>query len=476
MKINYAAGVKWDALPYLYGRGLDVGCGDFKVFPHAIGVDVKAGAGVNVIGDATKLDELFARHMQDFVFASFLLSLIKDWRDALYQLWGMVREGGHLILYDELDPNEVRHQLTRDLFGFALVEHWAEKGQFFSVYRKAPHNEFNYPAMEIREKRAAVVRPGGIGDVLWGASVCAHLKNEGYHVTLYTDHCSVDVVAHDPNIDRIIPINRAYFEWEDFRLWMSNEARKYPRFVNLVGTVDSDMLGDPKMWTYYLPDEARRWRFDKNYLEYTHRAAGVPLEPRLRFHPTMEEWAWFEAYRSGFDVGPLAVLVPCGSRRHKLYPHAPRLAGMLAADGFNVVVLGDLHELKFPHHPRICVEGNRRSIRKALTIAKGSNLVIGAETGILNAVAFEYMPKVVLLSHSSHENLTRDWRNTAAVAGFVPCYPCHRMHKDDMAFCSPVDSDVGRVAACQAAISPEAVIAAIQRAGEGNGTSQRSAA
>ena len=54
--------------------------------------------------------------------------------------------------------------------------------------------------------------------------------------------------------------------------------------------------------------------------------------------------------------------------------------------------------------------------------------MIGPETGVLNAVAFEPMAKVMLLSHSSVENLTKHWVNTESLHANVPCFPCHRLH------------------------------------------------
>ena len=46
----------------------------------------------------------------------------------------------------------------------------------------------------------------------------------------------------------------------------------------------------------------------------------------------------------------------------------------------------------------------------------------------MNAVAMEPMPKIVFLSHSSHENLTRDWANTYALySEKTPCQPCHKL-------------------------------------------------
>ena len=38
-KLDEAAKIRWELVPYMAGRALDLGCGAFKVFPHFIGVD-----------------------------------------------------------------------------------------------------------------------------------------------------------------------------------------------------------------------------------------------------------------------------------------------------------------------------------------------------------------------------------------------------------------------------------------------------
>jgi hypothetical protein len=83
-------------------------------------------------------------------------------------------------------------------------------------------------------------------------------------------------------------------------------------------------------------------------------------------------------------------------------------------------------------------------------------------------VAFDSMAKIVFLSHSSEENLTRDWANTEALhSTTTPCYPCHRMHLNHD-FC-PQDQETG-AAMCQADLSAAVVWDAVQRAYVGWGT------
>jgi hypothetical protein len=57
--------------------------------------------------------------------------------------------------------------------------------------------------------------------------------------------------------------------------------------------------------------------------------------------------------------------------------------------------------------------------------------VIGTETGVLNALGMHAVPKIITLSHSSHEMLTKHWLNTTVLtAQNVKCHPCRMMHYD----------------------------------------------
>jgi hypothetical protein len=75
-----------------------------------------------------------------------------------------------------------------------------------------------------------------------------------------------------------------------------------------------------------------------------------------------------------------------------------------------------------------------------------------------------------MLSHSTVENLTRDWKNTTSISApydaNVPIcnnVACHRLHFSDE-FC-PTDPETG-AAACATSIDPAIVFAAIKGAYE----------
>ena len=101
--------------------------------------------------------------------------------------------------------------------------------------------------------------------------------------------------------------------------------------------------------------------------------------------------------------------------------------------------------------------------------------MIGPETGVMNGGAALGIPKIVFLSHSTHENLTRDWTNVHAIASVNTSCPgrgenavpaCHQMHYDwsrCKQFREPGHPQDG-TAQCQADIDGDAAWAVIRAA------------
>jgi hypothetical protein len=79
------------------------------------------------------------------------------------------------------------------------------------------------------------------------------------------------------------------------------------------------------------------------------------------------------------------------------------------------------------------------------------------------SVAMEAMPKIMLLSHASPENITKHWVNTTtlhAAPAVVDCWPCHQLH-DSPATCRKAEGF--EAAACIADISHEVVFQHVKR-------------
>jgi predicted SAM-dependent methyltransferase len=105
---NESAKVRWELVPYMSGRVLDLGCGPFKTFPHFIGVD--NGHHDSAFGWQNKADvvvetceklDLFGSNSVDMVFSSHLLEHIaEDNVPATLREWcRVIKHGGHLIIY-----------------------------------------------------------------------------------------------------------------------------------------------------------------------------------------------------------------------------------------------------------------------------------------------------------------------------------------------------------------------------------------
>jgi hypothetical protein len=93
-----------------------------------------------------------------------------------------------------------------------------------------------------------------------------------------------------------------------------------------------------------------------------------------------------------------------------------------------------------------------------LSLALTADLVVTPDTGTAWAVAFEPMPKIVMVSHASAENITKHWVNTTTLQADqnrVPCFPCHRLHNDPS---TCVSNKEGNGAACISDISVDRLV------------------
>jgi len=489
---NEAQKVRYDIVPYLGTTCLDIGCGPRKVFSFFMGLDSEKDRALfgiefpekdHIVGDCTRI-LIFADGAFDLVFSSHTLEHIEDFRAALAEWWRLVRPGGHLIVYlphrdlyprigtDGANPDHKHDFAPEDIVeamrgvapDFTLVVNETRdqlrEYSFLQVYRREALGAGQRDAPELPAKRAAVVRLGAYGDALWASSLLPHLKNQGYHVTVYTEKAGREILAADPHIDRIIELPHQLFDDTELILYFVWEARKYGRWINTTGAVETRLLPHPNEPAYYWSHDVRRRMMNGNYLEALHDVAGLPHEFHQQFYPTIEEREWAIEERERLN-GPLVVVAPTGSGLPKTWPHVQRFMELMADEGIHTIVLGEIRqELKAPPgygH----VAGKALPIRQALALAQVADVVVGTESAVVNGVAMEENLKIVLLSHSSVENLTKHWRNTmSAEPTGLACYPCHRLHRA-FEFC--VQDPVTKFSACQAAARAEEIAKIVTR-------------
>lgn len=466
------ADVKWGLVPFTRGMGLEVGCGPHKAFPHFIGVDRLPNT--RLYGSPVQPDAVvksvaslpgFTSSAWDFVFAPCHPEGNDEW--GAPEWWRLLKTGGHLCVYS---PVSIEKGMAEDVKGWDMVVDEPVGEWRFQVFKKLGASEYAKPVYSCRKpkptKTCAVVRLGAFGDLVQASSVLPGLKADGWHVTLYTAPRGFEVVQHDPNIDAFViqdPDQVPISELGAFWGWLKT---KHQRFINLSETVEGNLLATPDRSVHGWPHELRHALLDVNYLEVVHAVAGVSFPPKQKFYATDMEKAWARKERQKIGGSPVIMWTLSGSSIHKAWPHLDDVVARILTHqpDARIVLVGDeaskLLERGWELEPRVARRSGEWTIRQTLAFIDQADLLVGPETGVMNAAGLHRVPKIVTLSHSSPENLTKHWVNcTSLTPKATACYPCHQLHYG-REFC-PADEATG-AAKCQADISADVMWEAVR--------------
>lgn len=339
---------------------------------------------------------------------------------------------------------------------------------------------------------AGIARMGGVGDNLIAASPLPLLKRMGYMTEVISSDPNHVVYLNNPFIDKLtikkgnnkdlihggLPQNDLW-AWQQ---WFASRAEEYDLFVHASHSCEGRHAVFKQMTAFWWPEKLRRKVLGGSYLETLHDLAEVPYKFGPLFFPTAEEYA--AAFLAKQKIGERFILwVLSGTRVDKVYPYAtmavPRILKELGAP---VVVMGGPSEKEHAmanairdavqltnsgrdnFHIAVPPIGSSEGswpLRTSLTFALCADLVVTPDTGTAWAVAFEQMPKIVMVSHASAENITKHWVNTTTLHADpkrVPCWPCHRLH-DTPETC--VENKEKNGAACISDISVERLVQAV---------------
>ena len=302
------------------------------------------------------------------------------------------------------------------------------------------------------EKTACVVRYGGFGDMLQVASILPLLKEQGYRVCVNVTERGEDICKSDPSIDEIlvqrtdqISIDRLTEYWEKL-------SPCFDKFVQLSESIEGSLLlvgdrieklngvktkvpGNPNF--YSLTKEEVHEMCNINYMERIHDIAGVPYVFNPRFFSTKEEKDWAKKARKRIKSRHVILWALSGSSVHKVYPWTDTVISKVLSlrNDVSFVTIGDelckLLESGWENEKRVITKSGEWGIRNTLSFLPHCSIVIGPETGVLNAASSLDSHKIVLLSHSSKENLSKHWKNTTSLEPDYYdnfCFPCHKMH------------------------------------------------
>lgn len=450
--------VRFDLVQHTHGTVLELGRGRAKAFPQFI--SVRERADVPELGAPQLAIEVESfEDLADLHGDAFDAALVFD-VETTPKLWAelgrVVKSGGNVTVA----------QLDGSLAFYELGD------------RPVPLPD---PRVKAPGKSACVVRYGGIGDGLQAAAVFDTLKADGHRITVMCDRTTHDVLRCDPRVDDWLVQEKDQVPNPWLGAYWAHIDKRFDRFVNLSGLVEETLLAIPGRTLHRLPHDVRHALCNRNYLEFMAAANELPFAPEHRFFPSAEELGRVrelkamadEVVNPGWVIGQswnhafLVVWSLSGSGPNKVYPHMDAVIARLLVETPNAVVflVGDdasrILQVGWEEEPRVLSLAGELTVRETLALAQRADLVVGPETGVLNAVAFEHNAKIVFLSHSSEENLTKHWINTASLHGDVPCYPCHRIHNDFSSCREHVES---RTAACMAGIDPAVVWGRVSKA------------
>ena len=256
------------------------------------------------------------------------------------------------------------------------------------------------------------------------------LKKDGHHVTLNCNQRTFDVLKHNPNIDKFI-LNTKDMKIPDLNEYWKELGKGFDESINLSGSIEERLLRKEGSESFYWPHHKRHNACNLNYVEITLRDGGHEgSDPKTELHFTplehQEAKKWKKKYKDYFTI----LWSLSGSSFHKTYPYAEYVAMALMKKYPDILIatVGDeiCGLLEWRHERTKCYSGNW-SIRKSFIMTKYVDCVVGTETGVLNAASAFDTPKVIMLSHSSEENLTKHWDNCTNLGANVECRPCHRL-------------------------------------------------
>ncbi len=449
--------IKYLLPKYTRGRGLEIGCGMEKAFPHFIGLDNGHHFGQGAADLICNADDLslFADRSVDFVFSSHVLEHMESVGETLNEWGRVIRPGGYLCLYvpsanlypkcgeyganpdhkHDFYPGDIEKELNTSAYSWMIVES-EERGEgdeysLFIVAQKG-YGKVVKPS----GKSACVVRFGAFGDMLQAALVFPRLKEQGYHVTVMTTAVGEQILRDDPFVDDFYILDRDQVPNLELGAFWAVQKTRFDKWVQLSESIEGTLLALPGRPNHGWPHSARKMAMKLNYHEWTAALAEVPFSPCQLFYPDSSE---VESARQRLSGGFNIVWALAGSSFHKFTPFLdPVIARiLLEMPEATIYLVGDefckVLEQGWEEEERVVRLSGEISIRETLAMAQAANLVIGPETGVLNSVAFtESVSKILMMSHSSVNNLAKHFiKCQALVPVDTPCYPCHRLHYSD---------------------------------------------
>jgi|GEM_PF-197063 len=407
-------------LPFCDGKGLDVGCGDNKICPQAIGIDLTDPT-ADVKADAIQLP--FENESMDYVFSSHCLEDLQDTGAALAQWMRVLKTGGNLVLYlphrnfyprvgkpganphhkHDLDPNTVLAALSQTSdYEILHLDESGTAGQhsFALVVRKLPRKTFT--------NHVLVEHDAVVGDIMCIEPAIRALKNklgDQTAITLRVTH--PDLFRNHPCVNRIehtrFPYRFTGYQQHLKLDWHRTEQNASMHLVERSASqIGVSLEGIDKRPMIYL-DQWDNIMLDKFHLP----AAGPKIAIAAGVRWPSRSWAsrkWVELVRR-LEKQFNARIIQLGSAEDEFF-------GL----GLNLI--------------------DQTTPREAAAVLSKCDLAICVDNGLAHLAAAVQTPRVVLFGPVSPELRMHSGPGTSVIAHASDCRGCfHSMLNHDVNIC-----------------------------------------
>ena len=442
-------------MAYLLGRGLSFGVGD-DLFPRVATAQGKFSLNIDILPNpkVTVCDgrfDIFADETFDHVVVGPNLGAAPNPTAVVRQITTKLRMGGHLVLYlkKNVQPGPHLHFQFDDSAPMALiapagawrVKEYLTRGDdiLLVVEEESAGTKGTIVPMKPKAaKRACICRYGALGDMVMITPLIKALHDDGYEVTMNITPYAAPVLDHNPYVSNVIFQEREAIPNKDLGPYWKEWAEEYDRYINLSESIEGKLLKVEGRRDYFTSQEYREATCGGvNYYDQTMRLGRYPdrigTRGELFFSPAERKEA--EAFRKEHKGKFIIGWGMNGSSHHKMYPLMPPVLDEWLVTRTDVVVvcLGGPEAIRHEFdHPQVVRTAGQWSLRRSIAfIALVADAVIGPESMVMNVAACYDKPKIVFLSHSDTDNLTKYWTNTVVLTpdrAIAPCYPCHQLH------------------------------------------------
>ena len=443
--------IRYRSVGYMVGRGLGWGCGVDELYPkqasdlgkYLVNVDMVRHAALSVCDDQLGI---FADKGFDYAVVGERLGWVPDPKAKLKEIIRKIKLGGYLIVevpicqagefvVNLLDPQKIQ-EYVGESGCWELKANYNRDGWLLQIYKKLDGKRGIKKSTTPSSKRACVCRYGALGDVIILTPLLKTLVEDGYEVTCNFSTYAAELLKGNPYVKNIVLQERDAIPNADLGDYWKEWQGDYQKYINLSESLEGKLLKVEGRRDYYTSNAWRQKNCNKNYYDWTLALGGYPEVTGKRgdLYFTQEELFNAKGFRSKYKDKFIVLWALNGSSHHKVYPLMEFLMRRwLEEDPRRLLMTtGDksAQMLEF-EHPQVVPLAGRMPIRYSLAMTKVVDLVVGPESVMINAAGCFDVPKIPLLSHSTHENLCKYFMNDYCLSPnteIAKCYPCHQLH------------------------------------------------